>query len=148
MIARRGETTSLVVWQQQYTHNHVWSLNYIMAGRAFVVNKNFFIIETVVFWHCVNNQTIKKRLFWCIFSYVNNYWYSVINFHHAKPRYIEPCDFICMERLLRWFWRKLIMLYWHHTVYMPLLLNRWLNRHLCWRSVTPSSLSNFITWGH
>ena len=29
MIARRGETTPLGVWHQQYTHNHVWSLNYI-----------------------------------------------------------------------------------------------------------------------
>ena len=30
----------------------VW--NYIMAGRAFVVAKEVFIMETVVFWHCDN----------------------------------------------------------------------------------------------
>ena len=27
---------------------------YIMAGRAFVVAKEDFIMETVVFWHCDN----------------------------------------------------------------------------------------------
>ena len=27
VIARRGETTPSGVWHQQYTHNHVWSLN-------------------------------------------------------------------------------------------------------------------------
>ena len=27
-------------------------LYYIMAGRAFVVAKEVFIVETVVFWHC------------------------------------------------------------------------------------------------
>ena len=28
--------------------------HYIMAGRAFVVAKEVFIMETVVFWHCDN----------------------------------------------------------------------------------------------
>ena len=27
---------------------------YIMAGRAFVVANEVFIMETVVFWHCDN----------------------------------------------------------------------------------------------
>ena len=30
-IARRGETTPSGVWHQQYTHNHVWSLNRYMV---------------------------------------------------------------------------------------------------------------------
>ena len=28
--------------------------DYIMAGRAFVVDKEVFIMEMVVFWHCDN----------------------------------------------------------------------------------------------
>ena len=31
-----------------------WVSNYIMDGRAFVVAKGVFIMETVVFWHCDN----------------------------------------------------------------------------------------------
>ena len=37
----------------------LWQLDayiqyYVMAGRAFVVAKEVFIMETVVFWHCDN----------------------------------------------------------------------------------------------
>ena len=56
-----------------------------MAGRAFVVAKELFVIETVVFWHC------DRELFWCKFSYVNNHLYSMINFNNVKLRFIEPC---------------------------------------------------------
>ena len=34
--------------------NEWLSKHYIMAGRAFVVAKEVFIMETVVFWHCDN----------------------------------------------------------------------------------------------
>ena len=33
---------------------HIYTTYYIMAGRAFVVAKKVFIMETVVFWHYDN----------------------------------------------------------------------------------------------
>ena len=38
-------------------------LNYIMAGHAFVVAKEDFIMETVVFWHCDNGKMTKNNSF-------------------------------------------------------------------------------------
>ena len=71
-----------------------------MAGRAFVVAKEFFIMEMVVFWHRDNGQMMKKQLFWCKFSYVNNHLYSVINFNHIKLNYIETCNFLTKYALV------------------------------------------------
>ena len=34
-----------------------------MAGRAFVVAKEVFIMETVVFWHCDNGEMTKNNYF-------------------------------------------------------------------------------------
>ena len=55
-----------------------------MAGSAFVVAKDVFVMETV-FWH---GEIVKwrKKLFWCKCSYVNNLLYSVINSDHVKLR--------------------------------------------------------------
>ena len=68
--------------------------HYIMAGRACVVAKEVFIIETVVFWHWDNGWMTEKQLFRCKFSYVSNHLYSLINFNHVKLKYIEPCNFL------------------------------------------------------
>ena len=71
-----------------------------MAGRAFVVAKEVFIIGTVVFWHCDNGWMTGKQLFWCKFSYVNNHFYSMINFNHVKLKYIEPYNFLTKRALV------------------------------------------------
>ena len=72
-----------------------------MAGRAFVVVKEVFIMNTVVFWHCDDGQMMtKKNSFWCKLSYVNNHLYSVINFNHVKVRYIEPYNFLTKRALV------------------------------------------------
>ena len=34
-----------------------------MAGRAFVVAKEVYIMETVVFWHCDNGEMMKNNSF-------------------------------------------------------------------------------------
>ena len=70
-----------------------------MAGRAFVVAKGVFIMETVVLWHCDNGLMTKKQIFWCKFSYVNNL-YSVINCNPVKVRYIEPWNFLNKRALV------------------------------------------------
>ena len=84
--------------QMLWGPSHLWpknvfDSNYIMAGRAFVVAKEVLIMETVV-------QYFDEKLFWCKFSYVIKYLYSVINFNHVKLRYIEPCNFLVKHALL------------------------------------------------
>ena len=70
-----------------------------MADRAFLVAKEVFIMETVVFWHR-DNCEMTKNLFWCKFSYVNNHLYSVFNFNNVKLRYMEPCNFLTKRALV------------------------------------------------
>ena len=42
----------------------------------------------------------EKQPFWCKFSYVNNYLYSVIDFNHVKLRYMELCNFLTRRALV------------------------------------------------
>ena len=57
VIARRGETTPWGVWHQQYTHNHVWSLNFSMFKvRQFNPCKQFVFFK----YHLI-------KTFWLIF---------------------------------------------------------------------------------
>ena len=53
------ETLSRPLW----CHRNEFVLNHIMAGRAFVVAKEVFTMETVVFWHCDNGWIMKNNSF-------------------------------------------------------------------------------------
>ena len=73
---------------------------YIMDGRAFVVAKEAFIMETVVFWYCDNGKMMKNNSFSVNAINVNNHLYSAINLNHVKLRYIQPCNFLTKRALV------------------------------------------------
>ena len=73
---------------------------YIMDGRAFVVAKEAFIMETVVFWYCDNVKMMKNNSFSVNAINVKNHLYSAINLNHVKLRYIEPCNFLTKRALV------------------------------------------------
>ena len=64
-----------------------------MAGHAFVVAKEVFIMETVVFRH--NNGWITKNN-----SFGVNSAMPIIIFNHVKLRFIEPCNFLTKRALV------------------------------------------------
>ena len=99
-----------------------------MAGRAFVVAKKVFIMETVVFWHCDNGLMKINNPFWCKFSYVNNHLYSVVHFNHIKLRYIELCNFLTKRALVNQQSTLVvakdsnISLYLNLSIYLPMII--------------------------
>ena len=52
----KERTRPYVIWHNVYFQlcGVYVIMHYIMAGRAFVVANEVFIMETVVFWHCDN----------------------------------------------------------------------------------------------
>ena len=62
------KSPTLIRWELLFVTSSLRNIEllvhyYIMAGRAFVVAKEDFIMETVVFWHCDNGYRTKNNSF-------------------------------------------------------------------------------------
>ena len=67
VIARRGETTPLRVWHQQYTHNHVWSLKQYFVK---IVLQQIWLYEIIgVMWLMCQNITM-----WVYGAWIKTYY--------------------------------------------------------------------------
>ena len=65
-----------------------------MAGHAFVVAKEVFIMETVVFRHSDNGWITTNN------SFGVNSAMPIIIFNHVKLRFIEPCNALIKRALV------------------------------------------------
>ena len=64
VIARRGETTLSGVWHQQYTHNHVWSLNHNMPLWNWRENTSYSITKLATYARCQSMPYVTEAGAW------------------------------------------------------------------------------------
>ena len=74
VIGRRGETTPSGVWHQEYTHNHVWSLN----QQPWIYYMNLTLFYKEVIWVVIPCYKPGVRL--CLGSYNNAFYVDRLQF--------------------------------------------------------------------
>ena len=74
VVSPRGETTPLGVWHQQYTHNHVWSLKYLISVHNW---QKWFLSGTDLLYPTIWHWRSQRNNWLCIYL-VNIYCNTIL----------------------------------------------------------------------